>query len=160
MLFFLGLGNRDANCMSFFHCDPLYSVPRGMDHDVLRDLFPVLEHGPLKHSAGQRLAASRARDGVCDEHFRDPRVGRRAGILADWLHRRSYEHACSGSVCVRNNFLLRPGVAYWCEISSRRHGRHRGRTHEVTPVHAAKSTGSYYAPGFLLLTAFTPTEMG
>jgi len=112
--------------MSDFHCDAVHSVSRGVDCDVLRDLFLVLEHRALKHRAGQRLAAGRACDGICRKHFRHPRVGRRAGFLANWLHRRSHEHACSVSVCVRNNFYLRPGLAHRCEISSGRHGRHRG----------------------------------
>ena len=43
--------------------------------------------------------------------FRHPRVRRRAGILAAWLHRRSHEHARGVSVCVRNNFLL-SGLAW------------------------------------------------
>ena len=52
--------------------------------------------------------------------------GRCAGFLVNWLHRRSHQHACSVSVCVRNNFCLRPGLAHRCEISSGRHGCHRG----------------------------------
>src|SRR5205814_6710143 len=59
--------------------------------------------------------------------FRHPRVGRRPGVLAAWLHRRSHEHACRVSVCVRNNFHLRNSLADRCEISSCRYRCDRNR---------------------------------
>src|SRR6266542_775788 len=49
--------------MSVLHCDALYSVSRGVDRDVLGNLFLVLEHRSFKHGTGQRLVAGRARDG-------------------------------------------------------------------------------------------------
>src|SRR5207249_5485180 len=85
----------------------------------------------LKHRSGQRLAASRSCDSVCRKHFRHPRIGRRAGVLAAWLHWRSREYACGLSVCVRNNFCLRPGLAHWREISSSRHSCSRKRRHHL-----------------------------
>jgi MFS family permease len=90
----LDLRSRHANRLSVFHCDPLHSVSCGVDDNVPGDLFSVLEHRSIKHGVGQRLAACRARDRVCCEHFCYPRVRRRAGVLAAGLHRRSYQHAC------------------------------------------------------------------
>ena len=71
-LLLLGLGNRDVDCVSHFHCGPLHSVSRSVGRNVPCDLFLVSKHRTFKHGSRQRFIAGGARDGVCRKYFRDP----------------------------------------------------------------------------------------
>jgi MFS family permease len=70
--YFLGLGNRNVDCVSHFHCGPLHSVSSSVDRDVPGDLFLIFKHRSFKHRSGECFAACGARDSVRRKHLRHP----------------------------------------------------------------------------------------
>src|SRR6266478_5457196 len=122
VLLFLGFRNWNADGVSVFCGESLYSIPRGVGCDVPGDFYALLEHRTIQYRAGECFAACSPRDCVRREYSHYSRSWRRAGFLDAWLHWRSLQYPCRLLVCVRSHLGFRRGMDCWSEILA---GRHR-----------------------------------